>query len=72
MKSPHGQPSPALLRSIYRPHLRHNAEETGGDPASCRPGMVAQGFVENDLEIAVSGTQITVAILKKMAAQMIG
>jgi hypothetical protein len=30
MKSPHGQPSPALLRSIRRPYLRHNAEETRG------------------------------------------
>jgi hypothetical protein len=31
MKSPHGQPSPELLRSIHRPYPRHNAAETGGD-----------------------------------------
>jgi hypothetical protein len=37
MKSPHGQPSPALLRSIHRPHLRHNVEETGGDLTAKRP-----------------------------------
>jgi hypothetical protein len=37
MKSPHGQPSPALLRSIHRPYLRHNAEETGGDLTAKRP-----------------------------------
>jgi hypothetical protein len=30
MKSPHGQPSPALLRSIHRPYLRHNGGQTGG------------------------------------------
>jgi hypothetical protein len=27
MNSPHGRPSPALLRSIHRPHPRHNAEK---------------------------------------------
>jgi hypothetical protein len=35
MKSPNGQPSPALLRSIRRPYLRHNAEET-------RCGLIAK------------------------------
>jgi hypothetical protein len=34
MKSPHGQPSPALLRSIHRPRLRHNA---GEQSATWRP-----------------------------------
>jgi hypothetical protein len=37
MKSPHGQPSPALLRSIHRPYPRHNAEETGGGLIAKRP-----------------------------------
>ncbi len=37
LKSPHGQPSPALLRSIHRPYPRHNAEETGGGLIAKRP-----------------------------------
>jgi hypothetical protein len=27
MNSPYGRPSPAYLRSIHRPHPRHNAEK---------------------------------------------
>jgi hypothetical protein len=122
MKSPHGQPSPALLRSIRRPYLRHNAEETRGGmiakrqktggarvsqfsrnktphcrypwsssrsshPAArfnthlkhatrgatrCRPGMVALGSFENDLETVVCGTQITVTIARNCPDQMSG
>jgi hypothetical protein len=37
MKSPHGQPSPALLSSIHRPYPRDNAKDTGGDPIIMRP-----------------------------------
>jgi hypothetical protein len=42
MKSPHGQPSPALVGSIHRPYLRHNAEETGGGlmPSAQKTGGV--------------------------------
>jgi hypothetical protein len=44
MKSPHGQPSPALLRSIHRPYLRHNAGETAGDLTTERRKSAAPAF----------------------------
>jgi hypothetical protein len=37
MQSPHGQPSPALVRSIHQPYSRHNVAKTGGGLMAKRP-----------------------------------
>jgi hypothetical protein len=44
MKSPHGKPSPVLLRSIHWPYLRHNAGETVGDLTTKRRKPAAPAF----------------------------